>query len=65
MDPIANQQFSHDFQKFVLQDPNVRIIEQKVPPKPFDVDTLGKVKKNKKDLEKEKKNEKKETDNIL
>lgn len=61
MDPISNQIFSHDFQKFVLQDPNVRNIYNQVqPPPPFELkmQAAEKSKKAKKDLEKQKKQSK-------
>ena len=52
MDPISNQVFSHDSVKYVYQDPDVRMINQGLPPsKPFDPKA---VKKTKKDLKKNK-----------
>lgn len=60
MDPISNEMFSHDFQKFVLQDPNVRIINTNVdPPKPFDIKPPEKSSRSKKDVAKQKNQEKK------
>lgn len=61
MDPISNQIFSHDYLKYVLQDPNVRIVERVLPPstKPFEIKPSEKTKK---DLKKKKsQDEKKET----
>ena len=52
MHPIFNQQFSDDFHKFVFQDQNVQ--PSHPPVKVFDMETIGKSKKMKKDLEKEK-----------
>lgn len=47
MDPLSNRIFSHDYTKFVLQDPNVRIVEHVLPPaKPFEVKPAEKTKKD-------------------
>jgi hypothetical protein len=53
-DPISNQVFSHDYEKYVYQDPDVRIIHQIAPAKPFELNPPEKPKKNKKDFEKNK-----------
>lgn len=60
MDPISNQMFSHDYPKFVYQNPDVLI----VPPgptafKPFEIKGPEKSKKTKKDLDKKKQGDKK------
>lgn len=52
MDPISNQQFSHDYTKFVYQDPDVKIIHKEPPRKPFEVKPTEKSKKSKKDNQK-------------
>lgn len=45
-DPISNQVFSTDYQKFVLQKDHCIVkYRQLPPPKPFDVDALTKGKK--------------------
>lgn len=56
MDPISNQVFSHDYVKYVYQDPDGRIVNQGHPPpaKPFDLKGPEKSKKTKKDTDKEK-----------
>lgn len=52
MNPISNQIFSHDFQKFVLQDPNVQqyyySATEKPRPPPFEVKPSEKSAKEKK-----------------
>lgn len=53
-DPISNQQFIHDFQKFVWQEPNAWVVNYKSVPKPFNLDAPEKPEKPKKDLDKEK-----------
>lgn len=51
VNPIENAQFSHDFQKFVLQDPsNIPMGPVGIPKTPF---SLKKTEKNKKDVKKE------------
>lgn len=61
MDPISNQKFSFDFQKFVLQDPNVRVVRHHLaPPKPFDIKAPDKSSKSKKDMKKKGKSQDKE-----
>jgi hypothetical protein len=51
--------FSHDAVKYVYQDPNVQVVNYNaVPTKIFKVDAPEKSKKSKKDLEKNKKEEK-------
>ncbi len=57
MDPISNQQFSYDFQKFVLQDPNVRVVHMQGIPKPFSLVPPEKSEKSKKDIKKQKQEE--------
>lgn len=57
MDPIFNQT---DYQKFVLQNPNVRNHDSRVLPPPFELKPAEKSKKAKKDVEKEKKQSKKD-----
>ena len=54
MDPIGNQMFSHDFKKFVLQEPNIRVIHLHPgkTPKPFNLNPPSKTKKPKKDSKK-------------
>lgn len=60
MDPISDQMFSHDFQKFVLQEPNVRVVRYNLKPsKPFDINAPDKTSKPKKDLNKQKNKDKK------
>lgn len=55
MEPISNQQFSHDFKKFVWQEPNAWVINYHViPKKPFSIDPPKKSEESKKDLDKEK-----------
>lgn len=57
-DPISNQVFSHDYMKYVYQDPDVRIIHSTAPPaKPFELNPPEKSKKSKKDLDKNKQRE--------
>lgn len=52
VDPISNQQFSHDYQKFVFQDLSAIPLPPVGTPKiPFHIPS---VKKSKKDLDKEK-----------
>lgn len=53
MNPIDNKQFSDDYQKFVLQDPNVKHVNQYVPP--FKLDAPPKTEKSKKEMKKQKK----------
>ena len=55
MNPISNQQFSYDFQKFVLQDPNIHTIHMQATPKPFSLTPPEKSGKSKKDVKKQKK----------
>lgn len=51
VDPISNQQFSHDYQKFVFQDLSaIPVSPYGTPKTPFE---LFSVKKTKKDLKKE------------
>lgn len=59
MEPIFNQT---DYQKFVLQNPNVRDIKNKAMPPPFDLNPPEKSKKAKKDIEKQKKESKESKD---
>lgn len=54
LDP-TNRQFSHDFDKFVFQDPNTRFLNQLPPEKPFKIEKPAETEKSKKDLEKQKK----------
>lgn len=61
MDPITNQIFSYDFDKFVLQTPNVFPVNQQLEVKPFNLNKPAeKTEKNKKDLKKSKDKEKEE-----
>ncbi|MBA2369408.1 MAG: hypothetical protein H0V82_10360 [Candidatus Protochlamydia sp.] len=54
-DPISNQVFSHDYVKYIYQEPDVRITHHTVmPAKPFELNPPEKSKKNKKDLGKNK-----------
>lgn len=55
MNPISNQMFSDDYQRFVLQTPICHVINQEmhIQPKPFNLKS-EKSKKTKKDLEKQK-----------
>lgn len=56
MDPISNQIYAHDFQKFVLQDPNVinyYYCAMRRPNQPFSLD-VKKSDKTKKDVKKQK-----------
>lgn len=57
MDPIDNTLFSYNYQKFVLQDPNVNLVNMHAhpPAKPFSLDPPKKADKSKKDLGKQKK----------
>lgn len=48
MNPIENEKFSYDFQKFVLQDPNVRMVNIDHPIKPFNLEAPKKADKSKK-----------------
>lgn len=59
MDPISSQ-FSHDFQKFVLQQNDVKIVDNALIPKPFPIKAPEKSKKTKKDLEKKKQQDQRE-----
>lgn len=52
MNPIENERFSYDFQKFVLQDPNVRVVNIDHPPKPFSLEGPKKSDKSKKSKDK-------------
>lgn len=53
MNPISNQSFSHDYIKFVYQNPDVRVIHYGLyPAKPFKVDAPEGSEKTKKDLKK-------------
>lgn len=52
MNPISNQQFSHDAIKFVYQKPDPEIICPAVPIKPFKLKSSKKSKKTKKDFNK-------------
>lgn len=53
MDPISNQVFSHDYIKFVYQDPDARFVKPP-PTKPFEIKGPEKSKKTKKDMDKKK-----------
>lgn len=61
MNIISNQEFSHDSVKYVYQDnPNAQVVNQGQPPtKPFKVTSPDRSAKTKKDLKKEKKQDKK------
>lgn len=67
MNPISNNQmFSDDFQRFVLQNPNVQFVNRPlVPPPPFRINKSEKTEKSKKDIGKQKENEKKEKEKPL
>lgn len=57
MDPISNQIFSHDFQKFVLQNPDVRMVQHPYEAiKPFRPKPIKKPGRTKKDLDKQRQN---------
>lgn len=60
MDPISNQQFSYDAEKYVYQKDIVlpRDHPVELPSKPFKIESPDKTKKSKKDLEKEKQKKK-------
>lgn len=61
MDPISNQIFSYDFERFVLQKQNIPLIPHNTidPPK-FDINATSETKKTKKDLAKKKQKKSKE-----
>ncbi len=54
VDPVSNQQFSHDFQKFVWQEPDSWVVNYKAVPKPFNLEGPVKSDKTKKDQDKPK-----------
>lgn len=56
MNPISNEKFSDDYNKFVLQVPDVHIVHKHPSSKPFDLGPPKKS-KSKKDSEKQKKND--------
>jgi hypothetical protein len=57
MDPISNQVFSHDYQKFVLQEPDVRMVQRPHEDvKPFSTKPVNKASRTKKDLNKQRQN---------
>jgi hypothetical protein len=59
MEPISK--FFHDYEQYVYQIPNVRIIDHGPPPqKPFEIKTPDKSKKTKKDTDKQKEKDEKE-----
>lgn len=60
MDPISNQMFSHDFDRFVLQNPHIHVINNQVEVKPFHINAPDKSEKSKKDQKKDKEKKKKE-----
>lgn len=64
MDPVSNQQYAHDFQKFVLQDPNVQQVNYQAVPKPFNVDSPNKADKSKKDQKKQQKQKKSKKEDL-
>lgn len=56
MDPISNQMFSYDFQRFVLQDIAGHELRPLVPPtRPFNIESAE---KSKKEMNKQKKQNK-------
>lgn len=60
MDPISNQIFSYDYERFVLQKQNIPIINNtphQIEPPKFDIEKLTKAKRTKKDMNKEKSKE--------
>lgn len=57
LDPISNQLFSYNYQKFVLQDPNVRVVHPFETQKKFELKPK-KSEKSKKDLAKQKEQQK-------
>lgn len=63
MNPISNQMFSDDYQRFVLQTPHCHIVHKMDPP-PFKIKSAEKSQKSKKDIGKQKK-EKEEKENPL
>lgn len=58
MSPLENAKYSHDFQKFVLQDPNVRVVHVDRPVKPFKLEGPKKSNKGEKNDKKKKQQEK-------
>ncbi len=54
LDPISNQLFSHDAIKYIYQNPDVVVSHGPVPSKPFEVKAPEKTDKSKKDLGKNK-----------
>jgi hypothetical protein len=58
MQPIHNQNFPDDFNKFVLQ--NTGEVPSQPPTKPFSLERAEKMKKAKQDMQKEKEKQKKE-----
>ena len=60
VDPTSSQIFNYDYHQFVLQDPNIRVVDIHHPPKPFDIKKPEKTDKSKKDLKKQKDQKEKE-----
>ena len=61
IDPTSNPIFSHDFQKFVFQEPNVRMVNMyHEQPKPFEINSPEKSKKSKKEKDSKKDGQDKE-----
>lgn len=59
MDPLNNQLFSHDAIKYMYQTPDaMQINPSSIPSKPFELNAPEKAKKTKKDLGKDKEQEK-------
>ena len=54
MDPISNQLFSYDFDRFVLQKKMIPQSFNNIEPPKFKIKTSKKLKKTKKDIAKEK-----------
>lgn len=65
MNPISNQMFGYDFDRFVLQNPQMQINNPNVEIKPFNLNEPKKSEKSKKDLKKEKEKKKKEDNNSV
>jgi hypothetical protein len=58
MEPLSNQQFSHDAVKFVYQQSDVPVVPSQLPKKEFKINTPDKSKKTKKDQDKNKEQDK-------
>lgn len=58
MDPLSNQLFSHDAVKYIYQKPDVVVNHDYMPTKPFEIKAPEKSKRTKKDLGKNKQQDK-------